>query len=125
MSTKEDQPSLLARIRALSERIALAHRRFSLPKGHKERYETHGAALGLQRIKRERSILQGQLDPIRLIATGVSCRDCLHFADVDEPTCWYFRDQPKPTRVSRSNVGECGPEARSFDPHRLAQLAHA
>mgnify|MGYP006137556663 CR=1 FL=1 len=48
MDTYEDQPSLLARIRALTDRICDYRHRFNLPRGHKDRYDTHGAALGFQ-----------------------------------------------------------------------------
>lgn len=110
-----DQPSLLARIRKLSARIVSLQRKFDLPKGHKDRFETYGGAQSLQTARTERQAAQGQLDPIRLVASGISCRDCLHFADVDEPACWRGL-QTFPTKIKRSEKGTCGPEARLFEP---------
>lgn len=121
--SQEGQPSLLARIRALSERIQEYRYRFDLPKGHKDRYETHGAASGFQKLRQERSVLQGKLDPIRLIATGISCRDCLHFADVDEPLCW-LTGAPIPTKQMRApGPAPCGPAAGWFKPLQVAASA--
>lgn len=120
MPTPEDQPSLLARLRDLSQRIGEIRRRFSLPKGDKDRYETHGAASNLQRLKRERSAAQANLDPIRLIASGISCRDCQWFSEsgeVDAPTC-HSASWPKEcaTEYARAPGGPCGPEAIRFLP---------
>lgn len=109
MQTTEDQPSLLARIRELTERI------FSRQKEINAKGTTHGGALYLQKLRREIAAERGKLDPIRLIATGVSCRDCRHFADVDRPMCWRDpRGAVAATTQARSNAGACGPEARYF-----------
>jgi len=119
-----DQPSLLARIRALSERILEYRQRFSLPRGHKDRYDTHGAALGLQKLKQERSVLQGQLEPFKVIATGISCRDCAFFRDYPNKHyryyCGFSEHDPivglVDTGTCRQLSNLCGPSARSFQP---------
>lgn len=107
------QDKLLARIRKLTATIQGIRAKFALPKEDQGRFDTYGGALALQKAKSERQAAQGQLDPIRLIATGVTCRDCRHFAHVDEPTCWRF-GFANPTKTARSNGAECGPFAELF-----------
>lgn len=107
------QRSLMGRIVALSYRIFDMQRKFDLPKGHEDRWETYGGAQSLQRARQQRTAAQAQLEPFRIIATGVSCRDCRHFADVDGPTCWRF-GMAKATKDERSNDGDCGPKAELF-----------
>lgn len=123
------QGKLLTRIVKLTKKIVDLQRRFDLPKEDVERFYTYGGAQELQSARIERSGLQAQLDPIRLIATGVSCRDCLHFADVDRPRCffnWSTRNANCgwPTSEARRDL-LCGPEARWFEPHRLAEVVNA
>lgn len=110
---KVDQPSLLARIRKFTDTIQSIRAQFALPKADKGRFDTYGGALALQKAKAERQTLQGQLDPIRLVTRGITCRDCRHFAHLDEPTCWRF-GFANPTKVARSNGAECGPFAELF-----------
>lgn len=110
MKTKEDQPSLLARIRKLTDKILNLQGKFDSGE-----FNTYGGAQSLQAARIERRGAQGQLDPIRLIASGVSCRDCAFFADVDEPLCWRGLES-FPTKVKRSDKGSCGPTAKLFQP---------
>lgn len=116
MENTTDQPSLLARIRKVTDKIQGLRAKFNLPKENKGRFDTYGGALALQKAKEDRRVLQGQLDPIRLIATGISCRDCIHFADLDSPTCWRF-GFANSTKHERSNAGDCGPSAELFVGH--------
>lgn len=114
---------LFARIRKLTDKIVDLQGKFDLPKGHPDRFETYGGAQELQKARTERQAAQGGLDPIRLIATGVSCRDCRHFADVEEPRCYAMWNRRLvtdgwPTKVARSHV-MCGPEARWFETAAL------
>lgn len=114
--SQSDQPSLLAKIRKLSARIVGTQAKFDLPKAHPDRYDTYGGAAVLQKARIERQGLQNQLDPIRLIATGLSCRDCRHFADVDAPLCWLEGSFGHSTKRQRANGGPCGPEALEYEP---------
>jgi hypothetical protein len=107
------QRTLLGRIKALTARILDMQGKFNLPKDDPERWNTYGGALKLQKARTQRAALQAQLDPIRLIATGISCRDCKHFAYSEGPACWRF-GIAKPTILERSNDGDCGPDARLF-----------
>lgn len=118
------QGKLLGRVRKLTDTIQHIRAKFALPKRDQGRFDTYGGALSLQKAKEDRRVLQGQLDPIRLVATGVSCRDCLHFGDLDEPTCFFQwnREQPGshgwPTKHARAGL-LCGPEARWFESAAL------
>lgn len=120
-----DQPSLLARLRILSHRIVDYRRRYALPKGNPDRYETHSAAYIFQNLKTERDAAQRELDPIKLIASGISCRDCLAFSDLDAPLCHrgsLLGTRPGvPTKAARANGAPCGPHALMFAP----RAAHA
>lgn len=113
MQATHDQPKLLARIRKLTDKIQSIRESFAKPKGDQGKFDTYGGALALQKAKADRRTLQGQLDPIRLVATGISCRDCIHFADLDAPTCWRF-GHAKPTKQARANDADCGPYGELF-----------
>lgn len=109
----DGQSKLLARIRKLTDKILDLQGKFDRPKDDPERLSTYGGAQELQKARIERQGAQGQLDPFRVVATGISCRDCLHFADLDSPTCWRF-GFANPTKAARANGSECGPSAELF-----------
>lgn len=107
------QDKLLARIRKLSDTIQGIRAKFALPKADKGRFDTYGGALSLQKAKEDRRVLQGQLDAPRIVSRGVTCRDCRHFAHLDEPTCWRFGSSVA-TKEARANGAHCGPFAELF-----------
>jgi hypothetical protein len=107
--SQEDQPKLLAKIRALSKRIVAGQQEAD------EKPSNYHDALALQLDRTKRKALQAQLDPIRLVAEGVSCRDCWHFRELPagEPTCLSTR---RPTSIARLDYDKCGPLAARFYP---------
>lgn len=113
MQTNVGQGKLLARIRKLTDKIIDLQGKFNLPKANPERFSTYGGAIELQKARVERSGAQSQLDPLRIVAKGISCRDCAFFADLDSPTCWRF-GLAKCTAHERSHAGDCGPDAELF-----------
>jgi hypothetical protein len=125
MPTPEDQPTLLAKIRDLAVRIRDYQRRFDLPKGHSDRLSNHGSAVQLQKLKTERDSKRRQLEPFKLIATGISCRDCHHFGDADGPACFFQWNSKREvdgwtTKKCRTDDTLCGPFARWFAPRVMS-----
>jgi hypothetical protein len=111
MSNSEAQETILGRIRKLTDRIMGTQAKFDSGE-----FNTYGGAASLQAGRTELQALRSQLSPLRIIASGISCRACLHFEDVS-PGVKLCRAQIGPARSTsamRAVDGRCGPEARQF-----------
>jgi len=103
---------------------AVRHKSSILDAVRRKGIKGYGKAAAFAKIQRERKDLQNQLDPIRLVATGVSCRDCKFFRDREDLSerfyCGYAEDDPicglVPTTDARRGPTLCGPDARVFQP---------
>lgn len=113
----DDQPSLLAKLRALSCAIvAILHRNKVTPPQ---------STMELQTLYAQRAKVHAQLNPIRLIGSGISCRDCAWFDNsTGSHLCHVTRGEgdfePLHTHEERLSDlgGYCGPLGRLFEPAR-------
>lgn len=124
MSSPNSPASLLARIRKLTDRIVKVQAKFDLPKDDPDRFATYGGAASLQADRTERAGLQAQLPPLKVVAEGVSCRDCALYLYMDGERLCTFAEADDivglvPCDAARASEHLCGQSARCFKPKTI------